>query len=89
MAQQVKNPPAMQETQVVDHKFMSQIQSEARQTKMLQFGAERGLLQAQGRRRVACAKKKILNSLMVLREEYLFLLSFFLIFIYLGASDLS
>ena len=58
MAQEVKNPPAMQETQVVDHKFMSQIQSEARQTKMLQFGAERGLLQGQGRRRLACAKKK-------------------------------
>ena len=48
MAQQVKNPPAVQETQVVDHKFMCQIQSEARQTKMLQFGAERGLLQGQG-----------------------------------------
>ena len=41
MAQQVKNPPAMQETQVVDCKFMCQIQSEARQTKMLEFGAER------------------------------------------------
>ena len=57
MAQQVKNPPAMQETQVVDCKFMCQIQSRARQTKMLEFGAERGLLLGQGRRMVAFAKK--------------------------------
>ena len=87
MAQEVKNLPAMQETQVVDHKFMSQIQSEARQTKMLQFGAERGLLQGQGRRRLACAKKKPElpenHQVFFFLQEYLFLLSF--LNIYLGA----
>ena len=62
MAQQVKNPPAMQETQVVDCKFMCQIQSKARQTKMLEFGAERGLLLGQGRRMVAFAKKNKTNK---------------------------
>ena len=89
MAQQVKNPPAMQETQVVDHKFMSQIQSEARQTKMLQFGAERGLLQGQGRRRVACAKKKNPELPDGFEGRVFVSFEFFLIFIYLGASDLS
>ena len=87
MAQQVKNPPAMQETQVVDHKFMCQIQSEARQTKMLQFGAERGLLQGQGRRRMACAKKP-LNSLMVLREEYLFEVFFFFLNLFIWVHQI-
>ena len=51
-------------------KLLLNTNSCAKQTKMLGFGAERGLLQGQGRRmRGSCSKNP--SSLMVLEEEFL------------------
>ena len=49
--------------------FMCLMQSEDKQTKMLEFGAEKGLLQGHARRQVAHAQKTQ-NSLKGFREAF-------------------
>jgi len=41
---------------VVEPKFLGPMHSEAEQTETLGFGAEKGFLQGQARRRMACAQ---------------------------------
>ena len=55
---------------VVKPKFVCPVHNEAKKTKTLGFGAEKGLLQGQARRTGgSCSKNP--NSLMVFREEFL------------------
>ena len=42
---------------VTEHRFMCPTHGEAKKPKTLEFGAEKGLLEAHARRRVACAPK--------------------------------